>query len=228
MSFAIEAVCGCCRHAFRHRTTDEEYKVLVKNLELSIRCPRSGCRAEALYSMTRDLKDSDWTIPQAPSSPGARSLRDTGSPQSASRQGAVARQSDPVSASSAGKPEIDIEAPISPTFSDPPFAPQMAPVSQDPPMSAGNRSQPVFSPYSRPEDDGLIDRLQGKFRKLPEPLQYTIILVLTLIVIAAILSDPGRKDRGSDPVITAEQATDTAEQAEGTEEQAEDTAEQAE
>lgn len=212
MTMKFTVVCGTCHHQTEYRTTDKEYRELIRTLSLTIQCPQSACRAAirlrmvdggSIISEPAGMLRGDAAKARGPVLPGVE------------HPAASAPDSPPFVRQSATAPPPFAVKPAA--AAEPPFRPQTD-VRSGP---GGNADTPPFAPHvvAVSRQKGAIQRVLGRFSELPQAAQYAILggmFGLALLILAIPTGPPPKdpKDKAPEkPVSAANPAESTADPA---------------
>lgn len=177
MSMRFSLVCGRCHHQFSCTTSPEEYRQLIKTLQMDATCPRLVCRAINHVSMVdADAQVVSWSPPRTPQPA-------TASENSSTQYGAT-KPAVPASQTSTS------ERPPQGT----PTPPAPKPLEDMSPTTAnGSKGKPAFEwgvaddAYGRKP---TVQKYLDRFSELPQPVQYAVLALLFGLAIVVLLYEP--------------------------------------
>ncbi len=179
MTMKLTVVCGKCHHRTEYRTTDKEYRELIRSLSLTIQCPQSPCRSAirlrmvdggSIISEVADMKVDAAKARGAVPPIAENSPADPGNLPPFIQRSATAQPPFP------SKPAVATE---------PPFRPKTD--ARSGPRAIADT--PPFAPHvvSASRKRGAIQQMLGRFSELPQAAQYAILggmFGLSLLILA--------------------------------------------
>ena len=179
MSMRFSLVCGRCHHQFSCTTSPEEYRQLIKTLQMDATCPRLVCRAINHVSMVdADAQVVSWSPPRTPQ-PVTESISQNSSAQYGATKSAVP---DSQTSTSAKPPQV------TPTATVP-----QRPEDMSPSTANGSKGKPAFEwgvaddAYGRKP---TVQKYLDRFSSLPQPVQYAVLALLFGLAIVVLLYEP--------------------------------------
>lgn len=206
MTMRFRLACGKCHHQFSCVTTPEEYRQLIKTLQMDATCPRAACRAVNHVCMTdTDTQVVSWSPPRkhqpADGPPESGHIATNESPQSSVKE--------PMSSNS------KVAFPTNPASADA-RPPESFPQS----TSAPQKRKPDFEWGVINDAHGRKPTLQkflDRFSELPQAVQYSVLALLFGLAIIVLLYEPsGTSNRPQSDKSTASEGTKTPPKTEAT------------
>lgn len=189
MSMKFTIVCSQCHHGFSYKTTESEYRELIRNLALTIKCPHPKCQSSIKLRMVDGgtiITESEAKSPSrctpAPS-PEVKSM-----PRGA-RESQTSAESPPFTPASSMTDGNQRDVLFKPL----PVEPRTS--SRAARSDVKSSELPPFEPSVGPRDQrkGMWQQFYFKFSRLPQPVQYTILGLMFGLALVILMIPTGSK-----------------------------------
>lgn len=179
MSMRFSLVCGRCHYQFARTTSPEEYRQLIKTLQMDAICPRLVCRAINHVSMVgADAEVVSWTPPRTPQTAAGSTSQDSSTQHGSTEPTVPNPQTHPHARPHQGTP-IPIVSQHSGDIS--------------PSAANGSKGKPDFEWGVTDDAYGnkpTVQKYLDRFSDLPQPVQYAVLALLFGLAILVLLYEP--------------------------------------